>query len=88
MAATRGDTIVFRPRDERRAGDSDVGTLERPGCDADDEDTFRCVSVSGAVDCILCGQCDAIIKTRRERFRAVSEFIDGHRQDEDEREVE
>ena len=75
---------MFWPCDERRAGDGDAGTLERPSCHADDEDTLRCVSVPGAVDCILCGQCDAIIKTRRKRFRAVSEFIDGHRQDEDE----
>ena len=66
MAASRSDSIVFWPCDERRAGDGDVGTLERPSCDADDEDTLRCVSVSGAVDCILCGKCDAIIRTKRE----------------------
>ena len=73
---------MFWPRDERRAGDGDVGTLERPSCHADHEDTLRCVSVSGAVDCILCRKCDAIIRIRRERerFRAVSEFIDDHRE--------
>ena len=79
---------MFRPCDERRIVDGDICAPEWRGCHAGDKDTLRCVSVSGAVDCILCGQCDAIIKTRRERFRAVSEFIDGHRQDEDEREVE
>ena len=57
---------MFWACDEWRAGDGDVGTLERPSCHADDEDTLRCVSVSGAVDCILRGQCDAIIRTKRE----------------------
>jgi hypothetical protein len=73
--------MVFWPCDERCAGDGDVGALERPTSYADDEDTLRCVSVPGAVDCILCGQCDAIITTRmeQERFRAVSEFTDDHR---------
>src|SRR6266404_2831124 len=75
MAAVRGNTVVFRSRDKRRAGDGDVGTLERPGCDADDEDTVGCVSVSGAVDCFFCGQFGAIAA---ERSSSMSKSIPSH----------
>jgi hypothetical protein len=62
--AVRGDTIVFRPCDQRRTIGRDVCTPGRRTRRADDEDTLRCVSVSRAVDRVLCGQRDAIIRNR------------------------